>query len=63
MKRLGDYVWMTAYGGHVYGIWAEAAPEGYEVTPPPGGAQTPARPRTPTIIKVGTAEFPMRKPM
>ena len=55
---LGDYEWLTAYGGHVYGIWAEAAPDGYQVAPrPPGAAAPPARPRTPTIIKVGTADF------
>ena len=24
---LGDYEWLAAYGGKVYGIWAEAAPE------------------------------------
>jgi hypothetical protein len=53
---LGDYEWMTAFAGRVYGIWAEAAPEGYQVTAPGRGA-APARPRTPTIIKVGTADF------
>ncbi len=53
---LGDYEWMTAYAGRVYGIWAEGAPEGYQVTAAGRGA-TPARPRTPTIIKVGTADF------
>jgi hypothetical protein len=57
---LGDYEWCTAYGGRVYGIWAEAAPEGYEVTPSGRGTAAPARPRTPTIIRVGTADF--RKP-
>jgi len=56
----GDYEWCTAYGGRVYGIWAEAAPEGYEVTPSGRGTAAPARPRTPTIIRVGTADF--RKP-
>lgn len=54
---LGDYMWLTAYDGRVYGIWAEAAPEGYTTT----GSQPPAgstgRPRTPTIIRVGTADF------
>ncbi len=58
---LGDYEWMTAYDGHVYGIWAEAAPEGYQSAPRPGGeAASSERPRTPTIVKVGTAEFPLR---
>jgi BNR repeat-like domain len=46
---LGDYEWCTAYRGRVYGIWAEAAPEGYEAVP--------ARPRTPTIVRVGVADF------
>jgi hypothetical protein len=51
---LGDYEWVTAYGGRVYGTWAEAAPEGYQVTP---AGPAPSRPRTPSIIKVGTADF------
>ncbi len=56
---LGDYVWMTAYDGRVYGAWAEGAPEGYEVT---GGlSRAYGSQRTPTIIKVGTARFPLRK--
>ncbi len=51
---LGDYVWMTARDGKVYGVWAEGAPADYKV-------DGPARPgRTPTIIKVGTARFPLR---
>jgi hypothetical protein len=55
---LGDYEWLVAYGGHVYGIWAEAAPEGYQVTPPPGAPSgAAARQRTPTILKVGIADF------
>ena len=55
---LGDYEWMTAYGGRAYGIWAEAAPEGYQVTAAPTRSSSPqARQRTPTIIKVGTADF------
>ena len=54
---LGDYEWLTAYGGRVFGIWAEAAPEGYEVTPRAGGPAPSARPRTPTIVRVGTADF------
>ncbi len=54
---LGDYEWCVAYGGRVYGIWAEAAPEGYEVLPRGRGPAAAARPRTPTIIRVGTADF------
>ena len=53
---LGDYEWCAAYGGRVFGIWAEAAPEGYVVTPGRGAAASP-RPRTPTIVRVGTADF------
>jgi len=55
---LGDYEWCVAYRGRVYGIWAEAAPPGYEVAPPPSGTRAPSGPpRTPTIIRVGTADF------
>jgi hypothetical protein len=55
---LGDYEWCAAYGGKVYGVWAEAAPDGYQLAPS-GRAQTvSAVPRrTPTIIRVGTAGF------
>lgn len=42
---LGDYTWLTAYDGQVYGVWAE-----------PSAADTSARTRT--VIKVGTARFP-----
>lgn len=54
---LGDYIWLTAYGGRVYGVWAEGAPEGYEVQ----GRSAAALRRTPTIVKVGTAAFPLRR--
>ena len=54
---LGDYEWCSAYGGRVYGIWAEAAPEGYEVSSRGRGAAAAERPRTPTIIRVGIADF------
>jgi hypothetical protein len=53
---LGDYEWCVAHSSRVYGIWAEAAPEGYQVTQSGRGA-TPARQRTPTIIRVGSADF------
>ncbi len=57
---LGDYVWMTAYNGKVYGVWAEGAPQDYQVERDARGrAYGPER--TPTIIKVGTARFPLRK--
>lgn len=55
---LGDYEWLAAYGGRVYGIWAEVAPEGYQLEPRPPGAPAPSgAPRAPTIIRVGTADF------
>jgi hypothetical protein len=47
---LGDYMWLTAYNGRVYGIWAEA-PEGYVTSTPRRGTSSP------TIIRVGTADF------
>ncbi len=53
---LGDYEWCVAQSGHVYGIWAEAAPEGYQVTPA-GRGSGGQRQRTPTIIRVGAADF------
>ena len=51
---LGDYMWMTAYDGRVYGIWAEAVAQPDD--------STSARPRrgSPTVIKVGTADFTNR---
>jgi hypothetical protein len=59
---LGDYEWLTAYGGRVYGIWAEAAPEGYQLAPRAPAAPAPSgRPRTPTIIRVGTADFTSKR--
>ncbi|HTK28746.1 MAG TPA: sialidase family protein [Vicinamibacterales bacterium] len=54
---LGDYEWCTAYKGKVYGIWAEAAPENYTLAPSGRGASSSGRPRTPTIVRVGTADF------
>jgi hypothetical protein len=57
---LGDYEWLAAYGGKVYGIWAEAAPEGYQVAPRPG-APPSGPPRTPTIVRVGIADFSASK--
>jgi hypothetical protein len=59
---LGDYEWLTAYGGRVFGIWAEAAPDDYQIAPGPGGrAPQSGRPRTPTIIKIGTADFTAKR--
>ncbi|MBS0374369.1 MAG: exo-alpha-sialidase [Proteobacteria bacterium] len=49
---LGDYEWLTAYGGRVYGVWTENAPPGYAATPRAAGGA-----RTPTVVRVGTADF------
>jgi hypothetical protein len=52
---LGDYEWLVAQGGRVFGSWAEPAPSGYLVSVPrvPGSAA----PATPTVIRVGSADF------
>jgi hypothetical protein len=52
---LGDYEWLVAQGGRVFGVWAEPAPAGYVVAIPttPGSAAA----RTPTVIRVGSADF------
>jgi hypothetical protein len=54
---LGDYEWCAAYGGRVYGIWTEAVPASYQVTTNGRGTTLSARPRTPTIVRVGIADF------
>jgi hypothetical protein len=48
---LGDYMWLTAYDGRVYGIWAEAMPESYVTVTPRRGTSSP------TVVRVGTADF------
>jgi len=52
---LGDYEWLVAQGGRVFGVWAEPAPAGYAVAVPttPGSATA----RAPTVIRVGSADF------
>jgi hypothetical protein len=49
---LGDYTWLTAFDGQVYGVWAETAPQA-DSTRTPGSASA----RTHTVMKVGTARF------
>jgi hypothetical protein len=49
---LGDYTWLTAYGGRVYGAWAETAP----LTDSTVAAGSPLA-RTRTVMKVGSADF------
>jgi hypothetical protein len=53
---LGDYTWLAAFDGRVYGAWTETAPsEGN----PPQTAPTEQSQRTPrrTLIRVGRADF------
>jgi len=52
---LGDYEWLVAQGGHVFGAWAEPVPAGYVVLVPP--APSTVTVRTPTVIRVGSADF------
>jgi hypothetical protein len=47
---LGDYTWLTAYDGRVYGVWAETAP-------PNDSIAGVSRERARTVIKVGSAHF------
>ncbi|HKD91132.1 MAG TPA: sialidase family protein [Terriglobales bacterium] len=50
---LGDYTWLTAYNGKVFGIWTEALPP-----PPDAQPATPGRPpRAGTAVRVGFADF------
>jgi hypothetical protein len=53
---LGDYTWLTAYGGRVYGVWAETAPAADSTHTTPRGAPERAR----TVMKVGVAQFDTR---
>jgi len=48
---LGDYTWLTAYDGRVYGIWVETASIG-SPSDPASAAQL-----TGTIVRIGTADF------
>lgn len=50
---LGDYTWLTAYAGKVYGIWTEALPTSPNAPPSPPGRP----PRPATAVKVGFADF------
>jgi hypothetical protein len=59
---LGDYEWLAAYDGRVFGIWAEVAPPGYALAARASSAAGPSRPpRAPTIVRVGTADFRGRR--
>jgi len=50
---LGDYMWLSAYRGRVYGVWAES------VSGDTSGFKTieGVPPGSPTIIRVGVADF------
>lgn len=52
---LGDYTWLTAYNGKVYGVWTEAMPlqEGAALESPRSGRP----PRSKTVVRVGLADF------
>jgi hypothetical protein len=52
---LGDYEWLVALGGRVFGTWAEPAPAGYVIAVP--RAPSTVASTTPTIIRVGSADF------
>jgi len=55
---LGDYTWLAAYDGRVYGIWAESV----LIERAPGAAAPPpsAAPSTGTVVRIGTADFRKR---
>ena len=48
---LGDYTWLAAYDGRVYGIWAETAPIDSVPAGRAGGQGVG------TVVRVGTADF------
>jgi hypothetical protein len=48
---LGDYTWLTAFDGQVYGVWAESAP------PTDSALTAGSSARARTVMKVGTARF------
>jgi hypothetical protein len=50
---LGDYTWLAAYNGKVYGIWTEALPASADTQ-----VEQPGRPaRARTAVRVGFADF------
>ncbi|PYT88042.1 MAG: hypothetical protein DMG36_24585, partial [Acidobacteria bacterium] len=50
---LGDYTWLAAYNGKVYGAWTEALPVSTEAPSPQPGRP----PRAMTVVRVGFADF------
>jgi len=49
---LGDYTWLAAYNDRVYGVWTEVVAETET-----SSASTSRRSGTPTVVRVGTADF------
>lgn len=52
---LGDYIWLAAFDGRVYGAWTENAPSGSATTQVGAVRQGPAQDLT--LIRVGRADF------
>jgi hypothetical protein len=55
---LGDYTWLAADNGKVYGIWTDALPPESSSGPPP---QPGRMPRAATVVRVGFADFTSTK--
>jgi len=51
---LGDYIWLDAYDGRAYGVWAEAVPAAGRTDAPLGLTTLQG---SPTVIRVGTADY------
>lgn len=57
---LGDYTWLTARDGRVYGIWAESVPLDSAAV---NGGRSRGGSRPGTVVRIGTADFRgMRRP-
>lgn len=54
---LGDYTWLAAFGGKVFGAWTETIAPPSDAPPPPPGRV----PRSFTAVRVGFADFSAMK--
>jgi len=59
---IGDYTGIAAFGGHVYGIWAEEAPK--EALPDgkgsePSNSESESKQKRATVVKIGASDFGM----